>query len=90
MAAALLTFAVAPLQAITKTAARQSWTHADYLANARRIGDGHPFIRACELAGVEPSVRQVALWRAGRGAVLAAAWARCPRSKNLPRLRATP
>lgn len=61
-------------------------THGAYLINALRVGESHPFIAACRLAGVEPSAREVARWRRGAGKALDAAWRRWPRSKTLPQL----
>lgn len=61
-------------------------TNEEYLRRALQVGETHPFIVSCKLAGVEPSVRQVGYWRSGRGRPLEAAWKRWPRSKNLPHL----
>lgn len=65
-------------------------SHADWLANAKRAGESHPFLVSCRLAGIEPGLREVARWRDGRGVALEAAWAKWPKSKNLPKLRRTP
>jgi hypothetical protein len=57
-----------------------------YLARALEIGDAHPFVVGCRLAGIEPGIREIARWRDGRGVALQAAWKRWPKSKSLPRL----
>lgn len=62
-------------------------TNREYLDNALRVGEAHPFLIACRLAGMEPTTREAARWRKGQGRALAAAWQRWPKSKNLPRLR---
>jgi hypothetical protein len=69
------------------SADRSTWSNADWLANARRAGDSHPFLIGCRLAGIEPTAGEAHRWRKGRGRALEAAWARWPRSKSLPKLR---
>ena len=60
---------------------------ADFLILALRLGDAHPFMTGCKLAGVPATTTEVRKWRSGGGAALAAAWRRWPLSKSLPRLR---
>lgn len=62
-------------------------TNSEFLSNARRVGESHPFLAACALVPMEPSVREVGRWRKGQGRALKAAWKKWPNSKNLPKLR---